>query len=74
MLQVWWDTWHAKYYENEGCCWVLEENNFNSTTLYKFIKEIINDRKKLKNVRENMKKNDSKDVYIKAENAINEFI
>ena len=65
---------NAKYYEDKGCCWVLEENNFNSTTLYKFIKEIIKDRKKLKNVRENMKKNDSKDVYIKVEKAINEFI
>ena len=34
----------------------------------------MKDKKKLQNVRESMKKNDSKDVYYKVENAIREFI
>ena len=36
--------------------------------------EIMTDRKKLENVRENMKKNDSKNVCAKVENAVKEFI
>jgi hypothetical protein len=36
--------------------------------------EIMNDKNKLKNIRNSMKKNGSKDVYIKVENAIREFI
>ena len=36
--------------------------------------EIMKDKKKLENVRENMKKNDSKNVYAEVENAIKEFI
>ena len=65
---------NAKYYEEKGCCWVLEQNNFTSINLFNLIMEILKDKKKLKNVRENMKKNDSKDVYDKVENAIREFI
>ena len=65
---------NAKYYENKGCCWVIEQDKFNSVNLFNLILEIMKDKTKLQNVRENMKKNDSKDVYIKVEKAINEFI
>ena len=34
----------------------------------------MKDKKKLENIRECMKKNDSKDVYVKVEKAIKEFI
>ena len=35
---------------------------------------IIKDKKKLKNISENMKKNVSKNVYVNVENAVKEFI
>ena len=65
---------NAKYYENKGCCWVIEQNNFNSTSLFNLIMEIMKDKRKLENIRENMKKNDSKNVYTKIEKAIKEII
>lgn len=65
---------NAKYYEEKGYCWVLEQYKFNSMNLFNLIKEVISDKKKLENVRQKMKKNDSKDVYSKIENAIKEFI
>ena len=65
---------NAKYYESKGCCWVIEQNNFNSTSLFNLIMEIMKDKRKLENIRENMKKNDSKNVYAKIENAIKEII
>ena len=65
---------NAKYYESLDCCWVVEQNDFSSINLFNLIMEIMSDKKKLKNIRNNMKKNDSKDVYIKVENAIKEFI
>ena len=64
---------NAKYYENLGCCWLLNQNNFDTTNLFNLIIEIINDEKKLENIRNNMKKNDSKDVYSNVEKQINEF-
>ena len=65
---------NAKYYEDKGCCWIMEQDKFNSTNLFNLIIEILEDKKKLANMRESMKKNDSKDVYDKVENAIKEFI
>ncbi len=65
---------NAKYYESKGCCWVIEQDKFSSTNLFNLILEIMKDKKKLENIRESMKKNDSKDVYDKVENAIKEFI
>ena len=65
---------NAKHYEDNGCCWILEQDNFNSVNLFNLVMEIMKDKKKLQNVRESMKKNDSKNVYAKIENAIKEFI
>ena len=65
---------NAKYYENKGCCWLLEEVNFNTKNLFNLIMETIKDKNKLKNVRENMKKSYNKNVYSNIENAIKEFI
>ena len=65
---------NAKYYESKDCCWVIEQDKFSSTNLFNLILEIMTDKKKLENVRESMKKNNSKDVYDKVENAIKEFI
>ena len=55
---------NAKYYENKGCCWVIEQNNFNSTSLFNLIIEIIKDKRKLESIRKNMKKNEDKNGYL----------
>ena len=65
---------NAKYYEDKGCCWLLEQDNFNTENLFNLIKEIIKNKNKLKNINENMKKNHSKAVYSIIENEIKEFI
>jgi UDP-N-acetylglucosamine--N-acetylmuramyl-(pentapeptide) pyrophosphoryl-undecaprenol N-acetylglucosamine transferase len=65
---------NAKYYESKGCCWVIEQDKFNITNLFNLITEIMNDKKKLEDIRKCMKKNENKDVYVKIENAIREFI
>jgi len=65
---------NAKYYEARGYCWLLNQDDFNSENLFNLIMKIIKDKEKLKNIRENMKKNDSKNVYNKIEKAVKEFI
>ena len=65
---------NAKYYEKMGYCWVIEENEFNSTNLFNLLLEIIKDKKKLANIHENMKKSSFKEVYNKIENVIRETI
>tara|TARA_Y100000590_G_C15683790_1_gene1000819 strand:- start:524 stop:1609 length:1086 start_codon:yes stop_codon:yes gene_type:complete len=65
---------NAKYYEDRGCCWLLEENNFNTDNLFKLIMESIKDKNNLENIRKNMKKDYDTNVYNNVENAIKEFI
>ena len=65
---------NAKYYENKGCCWLLEQNNFNTKNLFSLIIETIKNENKLENIRKNMKKNYNKNVYSNIENEIKEFI
>jgi len=65
---------NAKYYESLGCCWMLEQNNFDTNNLYNLILEIIKDEKKLDSIKKNMKANSSKNVFNKIENVIKEFI
>ena len=65
---------NAKYYENKGCCWLLEQNNFNTNNLFNLIIKNIKDEHKLKDVRKNMEKNCDKNVYHNIENEIREFI
>jgi UDP-N-acetylglucosamine--N-acetylmuramyl-(pentapeptide) pyrophosphoryl-undecaprenol N-acetylglucosamine transferase len=64
---------NAKYHENKGCCWLLEQKNFNSRSLFNLIIEIINSKNKLENIRLNMKKNRSQNVYTNVENEIEEL-
>ena len=65
---------NAKYFENKGFCWLVEQNFFN---LYKFKKMIIdivsNDREQLKIKLENMKTASKENVLIKFENEIKEY-
>jgi len=65
---------NAKYYENLGCCWILEEDNLNTENLFNIIIDIMNNRNKLKKIRENMKRDYSKNVYSNLENEINKII
>ena len=65
---------NAKYYESKGCCWLLEQSNFNKNSLFNLIMESIKDKNKLGSIRENMKKNYNKNVYNLIENEIKNFI
>ena len=65
---------NAKFYEERGCCWILEQDNFNSKNLFNLVIETIKDKNKLNNMKNNMKKNYSKDVYEIIETQIKEFI
>ena len=65
---------NAKYYENKGCCWLLEQSNFNTENLFNLIMDTIKNKNKLRNIRENMKKNYSANVYSNIENEVKEFI
>ena len=65
---------NAKYYENKGCCLVLEQDNFDTENLFNLIMETIKNKNKLENIRNNMKNNYNKNVYSNIENEIKEFI
>ena len=65
---------NAKYYESKGCCWLLEQDNFNTENLFNLIIETIKNKNKLENIRKNMKKEHNKNVYSNIENEIKEFI
>jgi UDP-N-acetylglucosamine--N-acetylmuramyl-(pentapeptide) pyrophosphoryl-undecaprenol N-acetylglucosamine transferase len=65
---------NAEFYEKRGCCWVLEEKDFNKENLFNLIIEIIKNQNKLESVKESMKKNLNKTVYTDIENNIKEFI
>jgi len=65
---------NAKYYENKGCCLLLEQKYFNTENLFNLFMETIKNKNKLENIRENMKKNYNKNVYNNIENKIKEFI
>ena len=65
---------NAKYYENKGCCWMLEQDNFNTENLFNLIIEAVKNKNKLENIRENMSKNYDKNVYNNIENEIKDYI
>ena len=65
---------NAKYYEDKECCWIMEQKNFNAINLFNLIKEIVKNKNKLENIRQNMKKIRSKNVYNEIEKRIKEII
>ena len=65
---------NGKYYEELGCCWFLNQANFDSKNLYNLVIDIINNKNKLENVQKNMKKNYNIDVYQKIEKEIESII
>jgi len=66
--------YNAKYYEELGCCRILEQDNFNTKNLFNLIIEIIKDKNKLENMKKNMKKNLSINVYNDIENEVKKII
>jgi len=65
---------NAKYYENKGCCLLLEQKYFDTQNLFELIIEILKNEKKLQNMRDNMKKIFDKNVYSNIEREIKDFI
>ncbi len=65
---------NGEYYQNQGCCWLLEQDNFNEENLFNLIMETIKNKNKLENARKCMKKNYKEDVYADIEKEIKEFI
>jgi len=65
---------NAKYYEDKGYCWILDQNNFNEENLSNLIIEIMKDKKKLESKCENMKKDYTNNVYNVIETKIKEII
>jgi len=66
--------YNAKYFEDKGFCWLVEQNFFN---IYKFKKMIIgivsNNREQLKRKLEKMKTASKENVLVKFENEIKEY-
>ena len=65
---------NAKYYENRGCCWIINQENFNIENLFNLIISVIQNKNKLEEIRENMKKNHKKNVYNNIEIEIKELV
>jgi len=65
---------NAKYYEDLGCCWIIQQDNFNKESLSKLMISILSDKKKLINIQNKMKENIINNVYDKVEDALKEFI
>jgi len=65
---------NAQYYENNSCCWLLEQKNFNKKNLFNLIIKNMKDKNSLNNMCKNMGKNNNKNVYEDIENKIENFL
>ena len=65
---------NAKFYEDRGCCRILEQHNFNSENLFNLIMELVKNKNELKIMHENMKKITQNNAYSDIENQIKEII
>ena len=65
---------NAKYYEKEGCCWILKQDDFNEKNLFNLISDVLKNDKKLKDISKNMEKNCIRNVYNNVEKEIEELI
>ena len=65
---------NAKYYEDKGLCWIIEQHNFNNENLFNLIIEIFKDKKKLQFKIENIQKNDFKLTNHNIETVIKDLI
>ena len=65
---------NAKFYNERGCCWILEQKNFTVDSLFNLILKIIKNKNQLETMRQNMKKNYNNKIYSIIESKIKEFI
>ena len=65
---------NAKYYENKGFCWLLEQEKLNDQNLFNIILEAIKNKNKLNEMSINMEKKTNKNVYSNIENEIKKLI
>jgi len=65
---------NAKYYENKGYCWLLEQNNFNNETLFNLVIKILKDKNKLEIIKTNMKNDSFKFTNQKIEKTIRNLL
>ena len=65
---------NANYYKEKGCCWIIEQNNFTTINLFNFLMDILKNKKKLIDIKLNMKKNDNGNSYNKIETLIEGLI
>jgi len=61
---------NAKYYESNGSCWIMMQENFKINNLYNLIIEVLQNKNKLKSIHKNMEKNSSNNVYTNIEKEI----
>jgi len=62
---------NAKYYQDQDCCLFLEQENFNTNSLFDLI---IENKNKLESIRQNLKKINNNNVYSNIESKIKELI
>jgi len=65
---------NAQYYNDNGFCWLLEENNFNTNNLSNLIIKIFKKKNKLEDITTNMKPAENNNSYKNIENTIRDFI
>ncbi len=65
---------NAKFYTDKGYCLMLEQDNFSVKNLFDVVVDLIRNKSKLLNIRENMKNNKIHDVYSVIESQINHLI
>ena len=65
---------NAKYCEDRGYCWILEQINFNDETLFNLIIKIIKNKKELEKKIENMKSANNKNTNEKIENILEKLL
>ena len=64
---------NAEYYEKNNCCWILEQNNFNTQNLLNLILNIIENKSKLESASKAMQKIRNQNVYSNIEKVIGDF-
>jgi len=65
---------NARYYEKEGCCWLLEQNKFNEKNLYNLVLKVMKNKSTLEDIQKNMEKKFKYDAYSSIEKEVKEFI
>ncbi len=65
---------NAKFYENAGCCWILDQKNFNYEKLTNLLLKIIKDKTEYLNKKDNLKKLNYKNTWNDVNQKLNKII